>query len=131
MARIHPLPLLALVLLTACAGPGQPPIKPVSAAATPLTDAQVRQTLIGNKLTNIGTSGRPYSLSFRGDGTEIFQMGGDTPVTEHWTVQDGVITFTSPNQPVERYRLLQDKDDYWLVDPQTGAVHYHYSLAPQ
>lgn len=121
---------LALALY-GCAPSGGHTVKPVSASAVALDDEQVRSTLIGNKLKNIGPSGLPYSLSFNADGTEIFKMSGNDPETEHWSVKDGVICFTSVKIPHECYRLKKDKDDYWLVDPQTGAVHYHYTLAPQ
>ncbi|MHC8343751.1 hypothetical protein [Pseudomonas sp. RT6P73] len=122
--------LLALVL-SGCASSGGNTVKPVSASAVALDDQQVRSTLVGNKLNNVGTSGLPYSLSFNADGTEIFQMSGKQPETEYWTVKDGVICFTSPTIPKECYRLKKDKDDYWLVHPETGAVHYHYTLTPQ
>ncbi|WP_408596907.1 hypothetical protein [Pseudomonas sp. PLMAX] len=121
---------LALVL-SGCASSGGHTIKPVSPSAVALDDDQVRSTLIGNKLHNVGPTGLPYSLSFNADGTEIFKMSGNPPETEHWTVKDGVICFTSPKIPKECYRLKKDKDDYWLVDPQTGAVHYHYTLTAQ
>ena len=119
------------LVLSGCASSGGDTVKPVSASAVALDDAQVRSTLVGNKLNNVGTSGLPYSLSFNADGTEIFQMSGKQPETEYWTVKDGVICFTSPKIPKECYRLKKDKDDYWLVHPQTGAVHYHYTLTPQ
>ncbi|WP_282411091.1 hypothetical protein [Pseudomonas sp. PS02303] len=119
------------LVLSGCASSGGNTVKPVSASAVALDDAQVRSTLVGNKLNNVGTSGLPYSLSFNADGTEIFQMSGKQPETEYWTVKDGVICFTSPKIPKECYRLKKDKDDYWLVHPQTGAVHYHYTLTPQ
>lgn len=119
------------LVLSGCTSSGGNTVKPVSASAVALDDAQVRSTLVGNKLNNVGTSGLPYSLSFNADGTEIFQMSGKQPETEYWTVKDGVICFTSPKIPKECYRLKKDKDDYWLVHPQTGAVHYHYTLTPQ
>lgn len=122
--------LLALVL-SGCASTGESTVKPVTASAVALDDAQVRSTLVGNKLNNIGTSGLPYSLAFNADGTEIFTMSGHPPEKEYWTVKDGVICFTSAKNPKECYRLKKDKDDYWLVHPQTGAVHYHYTLTPQ
>jgi hypothetical protein len=121
---------LALVL-SGCTSTGGSAVKPVSTSAVALDDAQVRSTLVGNKLNNIGTSGLPYSLSFNADGTEIFTMSGNQPEKEYWTVKDGVICFTSAKNPKECYRLKKDKDDYWLVHPDTGAVHYHYTLTPQ
>jgi hypothetical protein len=121
---------LALVL-SGCASSGAPAIKPVSAAAVALDDDQVRRTLIGNKLENVGKTGLPYSLSFNGDGTEIFRLSGNQPETEYWSVNNGVICFTSPKTAKECYRLKKDKDDYWLVHPETGAVHYHYTLSAQ
>ena len=121
---------LALVL-SGCASSGSHTIKPVSPTAVALDDEQVRSTLIGNKLNNVGPSGLPYSLSFNADGTEIFKLSGNPPETEYWAVKDGVICFTSPKIPKEYYRLKKDKDDYWLVDPQTGEVHYHYTLTAQ
>lgn len=123
--------MFLVLALSGCAPSGGKVVKPVSATAVALDDDQVRSTLVGNKLNNIGTSGLPYSLSFNADGTEIFKMSGNPPETEYWTVKDGVICFTSAKNPKECYRLKKDKDDYWLVDPQTGAVHYHYTLTPQ
>ncbi|VVP79472.1 hypothetical protein PS918_02149 [Pseudomonas fluorescens] len=122
--------LLALIL-SGCASNAGNTVKPVTASAVALDDDQVRSTLIGNKLNNIGTSGLPYSLSFNADGTDIFKMSGNPPETERWTVKDGVICFTSAKISKECYRLKKDKDDYWLVHPDTGAVHYHYTLTPQ
>lgn len=123
------LPLIALIC--GCTSSGGTVIKPVASTATALNDEQIRSTLIGHKLHNIGTTGRPYSLSFNADGTEIFQMSGNPPETEHWVVKDGVICFSSVKIPHECYRLKKDQDDYWLVNPDTGAVHYHYTLSPQ
>ena len=123
--------LFLVLVLSGCATSGGNTVKPVSPSAVALDDEQVRSTLVGNKLNNIGTSGKPYSLSFNADGTEIFDMAGNPTETEYWTVKDGVICFTSPKIPKECYRLKKDKDDYWLVHPQTGAVHYHYTLTPQ
>lgn len=122
--------LLALVL-SGCASTGEKTVKPVSASAVALDDAKVRSTLIGNKLNNVGPTGLPYSLSFNADGTEIFKLSGNPPETEYWAVNDGVICFTGAKIPKECYRLKKDKDDYWLVHPDTGAVHYHYTLSPQ
>lgn len=123
--------ILMVFFLSGCASSGSYVIKPVTPSAVALDDNQVRSTLIGNKLNNIGTSGRPYTLSFNADGTEIFEMSGNPPETERWTVKDRVICFTSAKNPKECYRLKKDKDDYWLVHPDTGAVHYHYTLTPQ
>jgi hypothetical protein len=122
---------LAALVLTGCATSGGHTVKPIPPSAVALDDAQIRSTLIGNKLNNIGTSGNPYSLSFNADGTEIFQMSGKSPQTEHWTVKDGVICFIMPKDPTECYRLKKDKDDYWLVKPDTGEVHYSYTLSAQ
>jgi hypothetical protein len=122
--------LLALTL-SGCASTGGHTVKPVTASAVALDDSQVRSTLVGNKLENVGPTGLPYSLSFNADGTEIFRLSGNQPEKEYWTVKDGVICFTSPKTPKECYRLKKDKDDYWLVHPDTGAVHYHYTLSPQ
>ena len=123
--------LFLALALSGCASSGAPTIKPVSPTAVALDDDQVRRTLIGNKLNNVGKTGLPYSLSFNGDGTEIFKMSGNQPETEYWTVNNGVICFTSPKITKECYRLKKDKDDYWLVHPETGAVHYHYTLTAQ
>lgn len=123
--------LFLVLALSGCATSGGNTVKPVSPSAVALDDEQVRSTLVGNKLNNIGPSGLPYTLSFNADGTEIFTLSGKPPETEYWTVKEGVICFTSPKIPKECYRLKKDKDDYWLVHPQTGAVHYHYTLTPQ
>ncbi|MBV6821627.1 hypothetical protein [Pseudomonas sp. PD9R] len=123
--------LLMALVVSGCSSSGGNTIKPVTASAVALDDAQVRSTLVGNKLNNTGTSGLPYSLSFNADGTEIFKMSGNPPETEQWSVKDGVICFTSAKTPKECYRLKKDNQDYWLVHPDTGAVHYHYTLSPQ
>lgn len=122
---------LAALVLTGCVTSGGQHIKPIPPSAVALDDAQVRSTLIGNKLNNIGTTGLPYSLSFNADGSEIFQMSGNAPEKEYWTVKDGVICFKSVKNPNECYRMKKDQDDYWLVNPDTGAVHYSYTLSPQ
>lgn len=125
----------ALIVITlglyGCASTGGQVVKPVTPTAKALNDDEIRSTLIGKKLNNIGTTGRPYSLSFNADGTEIFQMSGNPPETEHWVVKDGVICFSSVKIPHECYRLKKDQEDYWLVNPDTGAVHYHYTLTSQ
>ncbi|MDB6143849.1 MAG: hypothetical protein JWP80_2893 [Pseudomonas sp.] len=123
--------LFLTLVLSGCASSGSSAAKPISASAVALDDDQVRSALVGNKLNNIGTTGLPYSLNFNADGTEIFKLSGNPPETEYWTVSGGVICFKSAKNPHECYRLKKDKDDYWLVDPQTGAVHYHYTLTPQ
>lgn len=123
--------IVLALMLTACASPGEKKVKPIPASAVALDDQQVRSTLIGNKLRNIGETGLPYSLSFNADGTEIFKMSGMPAETEYWSVKDGVICFTSAKIAKECYRLKKDKEDYWLVHPETGAVHYHYTLSPQ
>jgi hypothetical protein len=123
--------VMLTLIITGCASSGRQVIKPVTPAALALNDDQIRSTLIGKKLNNIGTTGRPYSLSFFADGTEIFLMSGNPPETEHWTVKDGVICFSSVKIPHECYRLKKDQEDYWLVNPDTGVVHYHYTLTSQ
>lgn len=123
--------ILLALLLSGCASTGGNTVKPVTASAVALDDDQVRSTLVGNKLNNTGPTGLPYSLSFNADGTEIFRLSGNPPETEYWAVNDGVICFTGAKIPKECYRLKKDKDDYWLVHPDTGAVHYHYTLTPQ
>lgn len=119
------------LILAGCASSGGSSVKPITQSAVALDDAEIRSALIGNKLKNIGTSGKPYSLSFNADGTEIFKMSGNEPQTERWTVKDGVICFIAPKQPTECYRLKKDNGDYWLVNPDSGAVHFHYTLEPQ
>ncbi|MGV8920038.1 MAG: hypothetical protein ACOH2R_19900 [Pseudomonas sp.] len=123
--------LLIAAFLTGCASSGHSAIKPMPSSATTLDDAQIHSTLVGNKLMNTGPTGLPYSLRFNNDGTEIFQLSGSQPEVEHWTTKDGVICFTSPKITTECYRLKKDNNDYWLVKPDTGEVHYHYTLAPQ
>ncbi|WP_397450845.1 hypothetical protein [Pseudomonas sp. NA-150] len=130
--NVSALKLLAIAaLLTGCASSGQSGIKPIPPSAVALDDAQIRSTLIGNKLLNVGTSGLPYSLSFNGDGTEVFQMSGNAPEVERWSTKDGVICFVTSKNPHECYRLKKDNDDYWFVKPDTGEVHFHYTLKPQ
>ncbi|QVW25714.1 hypothetical protein KJF94_09280 [Pseudomonas hormoni] len=123
--------IVIAIALGGCASTPQHVIKPVTPAAVALDDAQIRSTLIGHKLNNIGKTGLPYSLSFNADGTEIFALQGNPPETEHWTTKDGVICFTGAKIRKECYRLKKDNDDYWLVYPDTGKVHYHYTLTPQ
>jgi hypothetical protein len=123
--------IVVSLITTGCGSSGGQVIKPVTPTAQTLNDEQIRTTLIGKKLNNIGTTGRPYSLSFNADGTEIFQMSGNPPETEHWVVKDGVLCFSSVKIPHECYLLKKDQEDYWLVNPDTGAVHYHYTLTSQ
>lgn len=123
--------LAIAISISGCAPPADHAIKPVTPSATALDDEQVRSTLIGNKLKNIGPTGLPYSLSFNADGTEILMVSGSQPEVEHWTVKDGVICFTSAKIPKECYRLKKDQEDYWLVKQDTGEVHYHYTLEAQ
>lgn len=122
---------LAALALAGCASSGDHIIKPINPSAVALTDVQIRRTLIGNKLKDIASNGNPYSMSFNADGTEIFMISGSQPQVERWTVKDGVICFIVPEDPDECYRLKKDKDDYWLVHPDTGEVYYSYTLAPQ
>lgn len=123
--------IVITIALGGCASAPQQVIKPVTPTAVALDDAQIHSTLIGHKLNNIGKTGLPYTLSFNADGTEIYTLQGFSPETERWTTKDGVICFTSPKIRKECYRLMKDNDDYWLVYPVSGKVHYHYTLTPQ
>lgn len=122
---------LVTLALAGCASSGDHIVKPISPSAVALDDAQIRSTLIGNKLKDIAANGNPYSMSFNADGTDIYMMSGSEPQLEHWTVKDGVICFVMPEDPTECYRLKKNRDDYWLVNPDTSEVYYSYTLAPQ
>ena len=119
---------LIVLALAGCASSGGTSVKPVPPSAASLDDAQIRSTLVGNKLTNIK---KPASMSFNADGTEFFSGADGYSATEHWTVKDGVLCIAAKGYATECQRVKADNRDVWFVDPGSGEVKSQYILTPQ
>jgi hypothetical protein len=119
--------LIALVL-AGCASSGGSAAKPVPPSAATLNDAQIRNALVGNKLTNVN---KPSSLSFNADGTENFSGADGYSATERWEVKDGVLCISATGFATECHRVKAENKDFWFIDPRSGEVKYQYKLTAQ
>lgn len=123
--------IASLIFLAGCASSSayQPPSVPANAVT--LNDEQIHGTLMNKKL--YGTTregGRPYSILFSPDGTDIFQMAPDPPEKERWTLDEGVVCVIPKGYPTECSQVKVANNEFWFVDPKSGRVNAHLKLNP-
>ncbi|VVO29499.1 hypothetical protein [Pseudomonas fluorescens] len=109
-------------------GSHEPP--PVPPSAVTLDDGQARTALVGTRFYGNTRSGHPYSISFFADGTDVFVMPPDAPVTERWALNSGVICIEMKKYPTECSQVKVANNQYWFVDPANGKVNAHLKLTP-
>lgn len=113
--------------LAACATPSHEP-PPVPPSAVWLDNSGVRDTLVGNTFSGVTRAGNPYSLKFFANGTDVFTSSGQAPVTEKWTLKEGVVCIEMKAYPTECSHVKVTNFEYWFIDTSTGKVNNYLKL---
>lgn len=104
----------------------EPP--PVPSSAVWLNNEELRETLVGNQFTGVTKTGAAYSLKFFANGTEVFTPASQAPLTEKWTLKEGVVCIERKDTPAQCSHVKVTNFEYWFIDPSSGNVNAHLTL---
>jgi hypothetical protein len=116
-----------IIVLAGCATISHEP-PPVPSSAVWLDNEEVRETLVGNQFTGVTRTGYPYSLKFFANGTDVFTLANQAPLTEKWTLKKGVVCIEMKDYPTECSHVKVTNFEYWFVDSSSGKVNAHLKL---
>ncbi|MDB6145276.1 MAG: hypothetical protein JWP80_4320 [Pseudomonas sp.] len=119
--------LVFIMGLTGCATTSHEP-PPVPSSAVWLNNEEVRDTLLGNTFSGVTRTGLAYSLKFFANGTDVYTQSGQAPVTEKWTLKEGLVCIVMKDYPTECSHVKVTNFEYWFVDSTTGKVNAYLKL---
>jgi hypothetical protein len=99
---------------------------PAPPEATMLSGEQIKSALSGKTFNSVTGTGKPFSMTFNPDRTEIFQEAGGLAQTERWVIEGDQVCISSPTYAKECSEVKATGQALWFIVPGTQKTRNRF-----